>query len=39
MKMENITTFNFKELNKFEKIYVLVSGGFDSIYLYEIIKK
>jgi len=38
MKLENITTFNFKELNEYHKIYVLVSGGFDSTYLYEIIK-
>jgi len=36
--MKNITTFDFKELNKFKEIYVLVSGGFDSVYLYEIIK-
>jgi len=35
--MDNITTFNFKELFGFSKIYVLVSGGFDSTYLYEII--
>jgi len=36
--MKNITTFDFKGLERFDKIYVLVSGGFDSIYLYEIIK-
>jgi 3'-phosphoadenosine 5'-phosphosulfate sulfotransferase (PAPS reductase)/FAD synthetase len=34
--MENITTFNFKELNKFDKIFCLVSGGIDSTYLLEM---
>ena len=38
MELENITSFDFKELNQFNKIYVLVSGGFDSTYLYELIK-
>lgn len=37
--MENIIKFDFKSLEIFDKIYVLVSGGFDSTYLYEIIKK
>lgn len=37
--MQNITNFDFKELNVFNKIYVLVSGGIDSTYLYEIIKQ
>jgi len=37
--MKNITTFNFKELEKFDKVYVLVSGGFDSTYLYEKIRE
>ena len=31
--------FDFLELSKFKKIFVLVSGGFDSTYLYEIIRK
>lgn len=35
--MKNITTFNFEELEQFEKIFVLVSGGIDSTYLYEMI--
>jgi len=35
--MKNITTFNFKELSKFDKIFVLISGGMDSTYLYEMI--
>ena len=30
--------FDLLELEKFDKIYVLVSGGFDSTYLYEVIK-
>ena len=38
-KMRNVTNFNFEELNKFDKIYVLVSGGIDSTYLFEIIKQ
>lgn len=37
--MKNITTFNLEELNKFKIIYVLVSGGFDSTYLYELIRE
>ena len=37
--MKNITNFNFAELNKFDKIFVLVSGGIDSTYLLEIIKQ
>ncbi|MHA1277128.1 MAG: hypothetical protein ACTSQ8_08075 [Candidatus Helarchaeota archaeon] len=35
--MKNITTFDFNDLSKFDKIYVLVSGGVDSTYLYEMI--
>lgn len=38
-KLENITTFDFKELNRFDKIFVLVSGGVDSTYLFEVIKQ
>ena len=38
MELENITTFDLRELSKFKKIFVLVSGGFDSTYLYEKIK-
>ena len=37
--MENITTFNLELLSKFDKIFVLVSGGIDSTYLYQIIKQ
>jgi 3'-phosphoadenosine 5'-phosphosulfate sulfotransferase (PAPS reductase)/FAD synthetase len=37
--LPNITTFNFAELNQFAKIYVLVSGGIDSTYLYEMVKQ
>ncbi len=33
--IRNITTFDFKELNRFEKIFVLVSGGIDSTLLFE----
>lgn len=29
----------FEDLNKFSKIYILVSGGFDSTYLFEKLKK
>lgn len=36
--MQNITTFDFSELNRFRKIFVLVSGGIDSTYLYEMIR-
>jgi hypothetical protein len=35
----NITKFDFKELDKFDKIFVLVSGGIDSTYLFEKIKQ
>ena len=35
--MKNITTFDFTTLGKFKKIFVLVSGGIDSTYLYEMI--
>jgi len=35
--LDNITTFNFNDLEKFDKIFVLVSGGIDSTYLYEMI--
>lgn len=34
--MQNITTFDFKDLNRFEKIVCLVSGGIDSTYLFEM---
>lgn len=37
--MKNITTFDFELLNKFNKIYCLVSGGIDSTYLYELLKE
>ncbi len=37
--MKNITTFDFAELNKFDKVFCLVSGGFDSTYLYEMCKQ
>ena len=37
--MKNIIDFDFKTLESFDKIYVLVSGGYDSAYLYEIIKE
>ena len=32
-------SFNFNQLNQFKKIFVLVSGGIDSTYLYETIKE
>lgn len=35
--MKNITTFDFNDLSRFDKIFVLVSGGIDSTYLYEMI--
>lgn len=38
-KLKNVTNFNFAELNRFDKIFVLVSGGIDSTYLFEIIKQ
>jgi len=34
-----VMNFDYKTLEKFDKIYVLVSGGFDSTYLYDKIKK
>lgn len=37
--LKNITTFDFTELNKFDKVFCLVSGGFDSTYLYEMRKQ
>jgi len=37
--MKNITTFDFSELERFRKIFILVSGGIDSTYLYELIKE
>jgi len=37
--MKNITNFKLSKLEKFKKIYVLVSGGFDSTYLLEIINR
>lgn len=37
--MKNITTFPLSELNKFDKIWCLVSGGIDSTYLYELLKE
>ncbi len=37
--MKNIIDFDFNTLKKFNKVYVLVSGGYDSTYLYEIIKE
>jgi tRNA(Ile)-lysidine synthase TilS/MesJ len=37
--MRNITTFDLTLLKDFKKIYVLVSGGIDSTYLYELIKE
>ncbi len=36
--MRNITIFDFSQLHTFTKIYVLVSGGYDSTYLYEMIR-
>lgn len=36
--MENITTFNLNLVDKYDKIFVLVSGGIDSTYLYELFK-
>lgn len=33
--LRNITNFDFTELNKFDKIFVLVSGGIDSTILFE----
>jgi len=36
--MRNITTFDFTDLNKYSKIYCLVSGGIDSTYLLEVIQ-
>ena len=38
-KIGNITNFNFKDLDRFKKVYVLVSGGVDSTYLYEMVKQ
>ncbi|MCJ7481501.1 MAG: hypothetical protein MUO31_00895 [Thermodesulfovibrionales bacterium] len=35
--VKNITTFDFRLLETFDKIFVLVSGGIDSTYLYEMI--
>jgi len=35
--MKNITTFDFNHLKQFRKIFVLVSGGIDSSYLYTMI--
>ena len=32
-------SINFKNFNEFDKIFVLVSGGIDSTYLYELFKK
>jgi hypothetical protein len=37
--MKNITTFDLEQLEKFKKIYVLVSGGIDSTYLLELINE
>lgn len=37
--MQNITTFDFHELQRFDKIFVSVSGGYDSTYLYTLIKE
>lgn len=37
--MKNITTFPLKQLDRFKKIYVLVSGGIDSTYLFELIRE
>lgn len=36
--MNNITTFNFSDLERFDKIFCLVSGGIDSTYLWEMVK-
>jgi len=38
-KLRNVlNNFDLHGLNRFEKIYVLVSGGFDSTYLYEFLR-
>ena len=36
--MKNITTFDFADLERFDKIFCLVSGGIDSTYLWEMVK-
>jgi 3'-phosphoadenosine 5'-phosphosulfate sulfotransferase (PAPS reductase)/FAD synthetase len=36
-KLENITTFDFTDLERFRKIFISVSGGIDSTYLFEYI--
>lgn len=39
MDLKNLTNFDFTELNRFSKIFVLISGGIDSTYLFEIINQ
>jgi hypothetical protein len=36
--MDNITTFDFTDLARFDRVFCLVSGGIDSTYLWEMVK-
>lgn len=36
--MKNITTFDFSDLERFDRVFCLVSGGIDSTYLWEMVK-
>lgn len=39
MALANITTFDFQDLNQFQTIYCMISGGIDSTYLWEMCKQ